>query len=110
MATDTLGFGSRQVQNEAFLASRRTSATIKARENALQDLDLAFNRYREVVQNLEEGMKVSLRFGSMKRVFNAETDDLACLRGQFYNDLLALLNGYKNECKEWVWSRRSDVG
>ncbi|KAL7416997.1 BRO1-like domain-containing protein [Mrakia frigida] len=73
-----------RVQNEAFLASRRTSPTIKARENALQDLDLAYHRYREVVLNLTEGVK-------------------------FYNDLLTLLTGYKNDCKEWVWSRRSDV-
>ena len=54
----------KQVQNEAFLASRRTSPTIKARENALQDLDLAYHRYREVLQNLTEGVKVRLGFSA----------------------------------------------
>lgn len=49
-----------QTQNEDFLNSRRTSPVIKSREKALQSYDVAFQKYREVIRNLEEGTKVRL--------------------------------------------------
>lgn len=48
-----------QEKNEQFLGSRKVDPTVKAREKALQRLDLAYNRYKELLGNLEEGLKVS---------------------------------------------------
>lgn len=49
-----------QSQNSLFLKSRREDPSIKEREHALQSLDLSYQKYREIVRNLEEGFKVSL--------------------------------------------------
>jgi programmed cell death 6-interacting protein len=48
------------VQNEAFVQGRRTSPTIKAREKALMDMEVAYRMYSEIVTNLQDGIKVSL--------------------------------------------------
>lgn len=55
---DCLTLPKSQIQNEDFLNSRRTSPVIKSREKALQSYDVAFQKYREVIRNLEEGTKV----------------------------------------------------
>lgn len=47
-----------QEQNEMFIQSRREDATIKEREHALQSLDLAYHKYKEITRNLDEGLKV----------------------------------------------------
>lgn len=41
-----------------FLQSRRDDPTIKDRENALQSLDLAYHKYREINRHLDEGLQV----------------------------------------------------
>ena len=33
---------------------------MKEREHALQSLDLAYHKYKEITRNLDEGLKVSL--------------------------------------------------
>ena len=40
------------------MQSRRDDPTVKGREHALQTLDLAYHKYREIVRNLEEGLNV----------------------------------------------------
>jgi len=45
-------------QNTMYLDSRRVDPSVKAREHALQSLDLAYHKYREIHKNLTEGIKV----------------------------------------------------
>ena len=45
-------------RNTVFLDSRRADPSIKAREHALQSLDLAYHKYREIHKNLTDGIKV----------------------------------------------------
>ena len=45
--------------NKEFLDSRRDDAVVKEREQALQALDLAYFKYREITRNLDEGFQVS---------------------------------------------------
>jgi hypothetical protein len=47
-----------QACNELFLQSRREDPTVRNREHALQSLYLAYNKYREITHNLDEGIKV----------------------------------------------------
>lgn len=46
-----------QSTNEAFIRARREDPTLKLREDALQSLDLAYSKYREIFTNLQEGLK-----------------------------------------------------
>jgi programmed cell death 6-interacting protein len=48
-----------QNRNKQFLESRREDPAVKEREQALQSLDLAYFKYREITRNLDEGFKVS---------------------------------------------------
>ncbi|KDQ14864.1 hypothetical protein BOTBODRAFT_158886 [Botryobasidium botryosum FD-172 SS1] len=73
-----------KTQNELFLQSRKDDPAVKAREQALQSLDIAYHRYREICGNLEEGLK-------------------------FYNDFTGILCKFRDSCKEWVRQRREDV-
>ncbi|KAG5341599.1 hypothetical protein C0989_009080 [Termitomyces sp. Mn162] len=43
--------------NELFLRSRKDDPAVKEREHALQNLDLAYHKYREIMGNLDEGIK-----------------------------------------------------
>lgn len=43
-----------------FLRSRRDDPALKEREHALQSLDLAYHKYREIKKNLDEGTKVCI--------------------------------------------------
>jgi programmed cell death 6-interacting protein len=47
-----------QARNETFLQSRRDDPSVKVREHALQSLDQAYHKYREISRNLDEGLKV----------------------------------------------------
>lgn len=38
--------------------SRRDDPVVKEREHALQSLDLAYHKYKEIARHLEEGLKV----------------------------------------------------
>lgn len=41
------------------MLSRKDDPTVKEREHALQSLDLAYHKYKEIVRHLNEGLKVS---------------------------------------------------
>ncbi|EJD06562.1 BRO1-domain-containing protein [Fomitiporia mediterranea MF3/22] len=71
-------------RHEQFIRSRLDDPSIKEREHALQSLDLAYHKYREIIRNLEEGLK-------------------------FYNDLLIILTRFREACKEWVRLRRDEM-
>ncbi|KAF8526304.1 BRO1-domain-containing protein [Hysterangium stoloniferum] len=71
-------------RNTAFLESRREDPSIKAREVALQALDLAYHQYCDIRKDLKEGIK-------------------------FYNDLATLIAEMKETFKAWVLHRRKDV-
>jgi len=47
-----------QERNVLFLESRRDDPSVKAREYALQELDLAYHHYRDIQKHLAEGIKV----------------------------------------------------
>ncbi|KAF8896364.1 ALIX V-shaped domain binding to HIV-domain-containing protein [Infundibulicybe gibba] len=71
-------------RNELFLQSRRDDPSLKEREHALQSLDLAYLKYREITRNLEEGFK-------------------------FYNDLAGILIQFKEGCKNWSHHRHQEI-
>lgn len=64
-----------QTANEAFVRARRDDPQLKAREQALQDLDTAYHKYREISVNLQEGLK-------------------------FYLDMAKLLGELRDACKQ----------
>ncbi|KAG9315304.1 putative pH-response regulator protein [Chiua virens] len=70
--------------NEKFLSSRREDSVVKRREQALQSLDLAYAKYREITHNLEEGHK-------------------------FYNDMTNLLSRFKEACRIWSNARSQEA-
>ncbi|OSD06599.1 BRO1-domain-containing protein [Trametes coccinea BRFM310] len=67
-----------------FIQSRREDPTVKERERALQSLDLAYHKHKEIVRNLEEGQK-------------------------FYNDFSAILSGFRATCKDFAAARRQEA-
>ncbi|WWC90377.1 pH-response regulator protein palA/RIM20 [Kwoniella dendrophila CBS 6074] len=72
-------------QNEAFLSERKDDPVVKERERKLQDMDLAYWKWREIVDNAEEGIK-------------------------FYNSFADMLNQFKGTCTQFLNSRRADIG
>ncbi|PPQ95240.1 hypothetical protein CVT26_014931 [Gymnopilus dilepis] len=70
--------------NKQFLDSRKDDPAIKDRESALQALELAYFKYREITRNLEEGFK-------------------------FYNDLAGILIQFKEVCKTWSHHRNQEL-
>ncbi|TCD68499.1 pH-response regulator protein palA/rim20 [Steccherinum ochraceum] len=71
-------------RNELFLRSRKGDPIVKEREHALQSLDLAYHKYKEITRNLDEGLK-------------------------FYNDFASILTQFRESCKEWVNVRRRET-
>ena len=51
-----------QERHAEFVRSRKEDASVKERELALQSLDLAYHKYREIIRNLHEGLNVSVAF------------------------------------------------
>lgn len=70
--------------NDAFIQSRKQDPAIKDREQALQFLDLAYYHYREIIRNLDEGLK-------------------------FYNDMAGILTNFKEACKIWSSARSREA-
>lgn len=70
--------------NDAFIQSRKQDPAIKDREQALQFLDLAYSHYREIIRNLDEGLK-------------------------FYNDMAGILTNFKEACKIWSGARSREA-
>ncbi|KAF8071744.1 BRO1-like domain-containing protein [Lyophyllum atratum] len=73
-----------QRRNELFLQSRKDDPAVKEREHALQSLDLAYHKYREITRNLDEGFK-------------------------FYNDLATIFLQFKEACKNWSRLRNQQI-
>jgi len=71
-------------RNELFLNSRKEDPAVKDRADALQSLDLAYFKYKEISRNLEEGFK-------------------------FYNDLAGILVQFKEVCKNWSLQRNQEL-
>ncbi|RSH85698.1 pH-response regulator protein palA/rim20 [Saitozyma podzolica] len=74
-----------RTQNEAFLAERKDDPRIKERERSLQEMDMAYWKWREIIDNAEEGIK-------------------------FHNSFADMLMGFKSACLQFLNSRRTDVG
>ncbi|ORY88475.1 BRO1-like domain-domain-containing protein [Leucosporidium creatinivorum] len=70
--------------NDAFIHARKTDPSLAAREQALQDLDLAFHMFREILTNLQEGLK-------------------------FYSDLSKLVGEVRDGCKQWAYARSAEA-
>ncbi|EIW57583.1 BRO1-domain-containing protein [Trametes versicolor FP-101664 SS1] len=71
-----------QDRHALFMQSRKDDAAVKERELALQSLDLAYHKYREIVRNLEEGQKFYNEFSALLSEFRALCKDYAAARGQ----------------------------
>ncbi|KAG1747202.1 BRO1-like domain-containing protein [Suillus paluster] len=70
--------------NDAFIQSRKEDPAVKDREHALQFLDFAYSHYREIIRNLDEGLK-------------------------FYNDMAGILTNFKEACKIWSSARSRET-
>ncbi|KAJ3557381.1 hypothetical protein NM688_g1507 [Phlebia brevispora] len=71
-------------RNQLFLQSRKEDPSVTDRERALQSLDLAYHKYREVTRNLDEGV-------------------------QFYNDFGKILTQFRETCRDWAVRRRDEM-
>ncbi|GBE87997.1 pH-response regulator protein palA/RIM20 [Sparassis crispa] len=71
-------------RNDLFLQSRKDDTSVKERQHALQSLDLAYHKYKEITRNLDEGLK-------------------------FYNDFAGVLAQFMETCKDWVNMRRLEI-
>ena len=74
-----------QEANTAFINVSKGDSSSKDRERALQKLETAYMRYKEVLSNLDTGRK-------------------------FYNDLAKIVNRYRDECREFRYQRRIEAG
>ena len=78
---------------------------MKEREHALQSLDLAYHKYREILRNLEEGQKVRLITGNIPMVYADPTTPPP----KFYNDFSAILSEFRALCKDFAAARRDEA-
>ncbi|KAH8602438.1 BRO1-like domain-containing protein [Bisporella sp. PMI_857] len=70
--------------NASFVAARKGDTSSRAREQALQRLENAYFKYKEIVSNLEVGRK-------------------------FYNDLMKIVSRFLDGCKSFVYERREEA-
>lgn len=71
--------------NNSFNACRKGETINREREQALQALENAYLKHREIMGNLDVGRK-------------------------FYNDLARLLQRFRDECRAFVYGRRVQAG
>lgn len=69
--------------NASFVAARKGDTSSREREQALQRLENAYFKYKEIVSNLEVGRK-------------------------FYNDLAKIVGRFRDGCKAFVYERRAE--
>ncbi|KAL9604993.1 MAG: hypothetical protein Q9219_000181 [cf. Caloplaca sp. 3 TL-2023] len=74
-----------QEANAAFTTARRGDSSTKEREQALQRLENAYFKYKEIVSNLNTGRK-------------------------FYNDLAAMVTRFTDDCRNFAYQRRVEAG
>ena len=70
--------------NIGFQNAKRGDTSTKERETALQNLENAYTAYKEIMRNLETGRK-------------------------FYNDLSGITARFRDECRRFVYSRRTEA-
>jgi programmed cell death 6-interacting protein len=70
--------------NGAFVQARKGDTSTKEREKALQSLENAYFKYKEIISNLEAGRK-------------------------FYNELAKIMSKFRDECRTFVYQRRADA-
>ena len=73
-----------QEANAVFLNAKRGDNSTKEREQALQNLENAYLKYKEIISNLETGRK-------------------------FYNDLANIVNRFRDECRDFRYQRRMEA-
>ncbi|KAL8696939.1 MAG: hypothetical protein Q9224_002541 [Gallowayella concinna] len=71
--------------NAAFTTARRGDSSTKEREQALQRLENAYFKYKEIVSNLNTGRK-------------------------FYNDLANIVTRFTDDCRTFAYRRRVEAG
>lgn len=74
-----------QEANAAFVTARRGDSSTKEREQALQRLENAYFKYKEIVSNLNTGRK-------------------------FYNDLATIVTRFTDGCRNFAYQRRVEAG
>jgi programmed cell death 6-interacting protein len=73
-----------QDANAAFLVARRGDQSTKKREQALQNLENAYFKYKEIISNLDVGRK-------------------------FYNDLAKIVSRFRDEARGFAYQRKSEA-
>ena len=73
-----------QEANASFVGAKKGDTSSREREQALQKLENAYFKYKEIVSNLDVGRK-------------------------FYNDLARLVTRFRDECASFLQQRRSEA-
>jgi programmed cell death 6-interacting protein len=73
-----------RLENAQFITARKGDSTSKAREQALQSLENAYYKYKEIISNLDAGRK-------------------------FYNDLAKIVTRFRDDCKNFTYQRRAEA-
>ena len=71
--------------NTEFVNARKGDTSTREREEALQRLENAYVKYKEIISNLNTGRK-------------------------FYNDLAKIVNRFRDDCKNFAYQRRVEAG
>lgn len=70
--------------NVAFVSARRGDSSTRQREQALQQLENAYFKYKEIISNLDVGRK-------------------------FYNDLAKICGRFRDDCRNFAYQRRAEA-
>jgi programmed cell death 6-interacting protein len=73
-----------QEANAAFVNARKGDQSTKQREQALQSLENAYYKYKEIISNLDTGRK-------------------------FYNDLAKIVDRFRDDARKFAHQRRAEA-
>lgn len=73
-----------QQTNSEFVKARKGDTSTKDREKALQSLENAYYKYKEIISNLDAGRK-------------------------FYNDLAKIVSRFRDDCRTFAYQRRGEA-
>ena len=85
------------------ITSRQNDPTVKQREHAIQSLELAYHKCREIEANLAEGTRVRLSYFLFTEI------EVKLEYSQFHQDFSVLLKSFKDECQQWADQRLSEL-
>ena len=71
--------------NSVFVSARRGDTSTKEREDALQTLETAYVKFKEIISNLNDARK-------------------------FYNELAGIVNRFCDDCRTFAYQRRVEAG